>query len=208
MAYLILVRHGQSDWNAKGLWTGLRDIPLTDQGRTEARKASEAIADIPIDYCYTSPLSRSKETLEIIKAAKGNSLIPTTVTSALNERDYGEFTGKNKWKIKDDVGDEVFLKIRRSWDYPIPKGESLKDVYNRVTPFYKETILPLIKNGKNIIIVSSGNTLRALIKYLENISDNSISNLELATGEVDVYQINNHGEIIKKSTMETRPNIA
>lgn len=206
MAYLILVRHGQSEWNKKGLWTGLRDIPLTQQGKLEAEKAARSISDIKLNLGYTSKLQRSKETLEIIKKIKKNSELPTIQTDALNERDYGDLTGKNKWEIKKQYGNEIFQKIRRNWDYTIPNGETLKDVYNRAIPFYQKEILPNLINGKNIVLVASGNSLRALVKYLENIPENKIAFLEIATGEVYIYVIDTRGKIVFKEKRESRPN--
>lgn len=197
MANLILVRHGESKWNAKGIWTGLTDIPLNSQGIKEARKAGELLKDIKIDIAYTSVLIRAKQTLDEIKNVLKLSL-QTFENKALNERDYGELTGKDKWEIEKEYGEEKFFKIRRGWNFPIPKGETLKDVYNRVVPYYQKEILPKLKMGKNILIVAHGNSLRALVKYLENITDEDISHLELATGELYVYKIDNQINILSK----------
>lgn len=205
MAYLVLVRHTESEWNAKGLWTGLADISLSEDGRKKARLLAEKLKNIYFDVAFTSVLNRSKETLAEIKTALGGDF-PVVEDKALNERDYGEFTGKNKWQIKEKVGEEEFLKIRRGWDYPIPKGETLKDVYNRVVPYYQAQILPYLKNGKNVLVVAHGNSLRALVKYLENISDNDISNLEIATGEILIYKINEVGNVVSKEEKEVSMN--
>lgn len=198
MAYLILVRHGESEWNAKGIWTGLIDIPLSEKGREEARLAASALKDIKIDIAYTSPLIRAKQTLDEIVRSLPSPIAQTIENKALNERDYGILTGKNKWEIEKKYGDEKFLQIRRGWNVPIPGGETLKDVYNRVVPYYKGEILPKLKGGKNVLIVAHGNSLRSLVKYLENISDVDISNLELATGEIYIYSIDNSGNIVSK----------
>jgi 2,3-bisphosphoglycerate-dependent phosphoglycerate mutase len=197
MANLILVRHGESEWNKEGLWTGLTDIGLSEKGKEEARKAGEKLKGVNNDFAFTSVLLRAKQTLDEIKNTLGID-VPTFENKALNERDYGIYTGKNKWEIKKEVGDEQFKKIRRSWDFPLENGESLKNVYDRVIPYYQAEILPKLKEGKNILISAHGNSLRALIKYLENISDNEISNLELATGEVYVYTLNEEGTILSK----------
>lgn len=199
MSKLILVRHGESEWNAKGLWTGLTDISLNKKGEEEAKNAALKLKGIKIDILYTSVLKRTKQTGDIIKKELGLENIQEYQNVALNERDYGIFTGQNKWQIKKQVGEEEFLKIRRSWDYPIQKGESLKDVYKRVVPYYQNEILPKLKMGLNMIICAHGNSLRALIKYLENIKDEKISDLELKTGEVYVYSINEDGKIIAKN---------
>lgn len=190
---LVLVRHGESEWNAKNVWTGLTDIGLTQKGRDEATKAGEALKDISFDVAFTSPLSRAKETLKIIR-----SNLFTKESPALNERDYGIYTGKNKLEIKQALGEEEFLKLRRGWDYPIPNGESLKQVYARVVPYYENEILPLLKAGKNVLVSAHGNSLRALIKYLDNISDEDIANVELATGEIVVYKMSDTGVVVSK----------
>lgn len=198
MAYLALVRHGESEWNAKGLWTGWTDVNLSSKGREEARAAGELIKDIHFDLAYTSLLSRAKQTLDQIKFVTDRDDLPTTENKALNERDYGEMTGKNKWEIKEQVGEEEFLRLRRSWDYPPPGGESLKMVFERVLPYYQNEILPKLKEGKNILIAAHGNSLRALIKELEQIPDDEIPHLELATGEVYIYQLNSEGQVTQK----------
>jgi len=187
---LVLVRHGESEWNAKNVWTGLTDIGLTQKGRDEAAKAADAVKDISFDAAFTSPLSRAKETLKIMR-----NNVPVHESAALNERDYGIYTGKNKLEIKKELGDENFLKLRRGWDYPIPQGESLKQVYARVIPYYEKEILPLLIMGKKVLVVAHGNSLRALIKYLDTVSDEDISKVELATGEIVMYTIDPSGAV-------------
>lgn len=208
MAYLVLVRHGESEWNAKGLWTGWTDVSLSDKGKEEAKKAGEALKDLHFDLAYTSTLQRAKQTLEGIKEVIGQTDLQPAEDKALNERDYGELTGKNKWEVKEQVGEEEFLKLRRSWDYPPPKGESLKMVYERVLPYYQNEILPKLKEGKNVIVAAHGNSLRALIKYLDNISDADIPKFELATGGVYVYQLDNEGKVVNKEVRTQRENTA
>ncbi|MFH1833131.1 MAG: 2,3-diphosphoglycerate-dependent phosphoglycerate mutase [Candidatus Levyibacteriota bacterium] len=207
MGYLVLVRHGESVWNAKGLWTGFTDISLSEKGKEEARVAGELIRDIKFDVAFSSPLKRAIETLDEIKKGLLECNFPAYKDAALNERDYGEFTGKNKWEIKKQYGDDIFLKIRRAWDYPIAKGETLKDVYARTVPYYKNQILPQLLLGKNVLISAHSNSLRALVKYLENISDENISKLEIATGEIYIYQIDETGKIISKEIKNYKPNL-
>lgn len=202
MGNLILVRHGESLWNKKGIWTGLTDISLSQKGIDEARLAGEKLKGIPIDFAHTSVLIRAKQTLAEIKKVLELSNIVTFESSALNERDYGIYTGKNKWQIEKEIGREKFEKIRRGWNFPIPKGETLEDVYNRVIPYYKSEILPMLKLGKNILIVAHGNSLRSLVKYLENISDKDISLLELKTGQVYLYKIDNYGNLISSEQVK------
>lgn len=199
MAYLILVRHGRSEWNDKGLWTGWTDIPMTDEGFKEVERTAKVIKELPfhIDVAYLSPLIRSKQTLDVIlKELPQQPEI--RVAPEITERDYGIYTGKNKWEVKEEVGEEEFQKIRRSWNYPIPNGESLEKVYERIVPFYKSDMLPLLKNGKNILVSGHGNSLRALIKYLEGISDEDISKLEIHTGEAWIYKIGPDGTVQSK----------
>lgn len=206
MAYLALVRHGKSEWNTLGLWTGWKDIPLNDEGREEAKKAANELKDIHFDVAFTSKLSRAKETLEIIKRNLNLESILTTENVSLNERDYGDFTGKNKWDIKKEVGEEQFQKIRRGYDVPLPKGETLKNVYERTVPYFEQYILPLLKEGKNVLISAHGNSLRALVKYLDSISDTDIEKLEIATGEIYLYSIEPDGTVSKKEIRASHPN--
>lgn len=198
MAYLVLVRHGRSTWNDKGIWTGITDVPLTDEGRDEAHKTAHALADIKFDIGITSKLIRAKETLEIILKDLNQHNIPIEEEDALNERDYGDYTGKNKWQVKELLGEEEFNKLRRAWDYPIPNGESLKMVYEKVEPYYTNNILPMIKQGKNVVVSASGNSLRALVKFLDHLSDDEVADLEITTGEADVYKMDTRGKIISK----------
>lgn len=198
MSYLILVRHGESEWNAEGLWTGWHDASLDEKGKEQARKAGEAIKDIPIVITFVSALLRAQETLDIIKRTLDLSNTPTFTSEALNERDYGSLTGKNKWDIEKEFGEEQFLKWRRGWDNPPPHGESLEDVYERVIPYYEEYILPFLKEGKNVLVSAHGNSLRSLIKYLEHLSDEAVEHIEVATGEVYVYQLDQAGKVLHK----------
>ncbi len=201
MAYLLFVRHGQSEWNELGLWTGLRDVSLTEKGRAEARKAAEVLADITIHRAHTSELKRTVETLDEIKAAIGLEDLETVSHAALNERDYGDYTAKNKWDIQKEIGDDNFTKLRRSWDHPVPNGETLKDVQARALPYFEEHILKDLKAGKNIIVSGHGNTLRALMKHLEDISDDKVHEVEIGTGEVVMYEINQDGVVVDKQSL-------
>ncbi len=198
MTYLVLVRHGESEWNAKSLWTGWTDVSLTENGREQARTAGKLLIDIHFDIAFTSALKRAKQTWDEIRKIIGADSLPTTEDKALNERNYGDLTGKNKWTIKEEYGEEQFTKWRRSWDVRPPNGESLHDVYNRVIPYFQKNILPELENGKNVIVVAHGNSLRALIKYLDDIADNEIAKLELGLSEPYVYQIDEKGNVISK----------
>lgn len=198
MAYLALVRHGTSTYNEKGLWAGWDDPELTEKGKEDAKEAGEHLKDIKFDEGYVSELQRHKQTLDIILETANQTNVPITVSNALKERDYGDFTAKNKWDVKKKLGEAEFLKLRRGWDYPVPNGESLKQVYDREVPYYESTILPQLKAGKNVIIAGSGNNLRALVKYLEDVSDEEISKIQIAPGEIYLYEINEVGEITHK----------
>lgn len=206
MAYLVLVRHGISEYNAKGLWAGWDDPKLTIEGEEEAKKAGRQLQDIHFDYGYTSILIRAINTLEIIKDTIGQKDLPTVQNKALNERNYGDFTAKNKWEVKKQVGEEEFLKLRRSWDYQVPNGESLKQVYEREIPYVELEILPKLKDGKSVLISSSNNALRALVKYMENIPDDKIASLEIATGEVYIYTVDSTGKVTHKEIRAAHPN--
>lgn len=205
MAYLILVRHGQSKWNALGLWQGITDVPLTIEGVKEAKRAAEALQDIEFHVGHTSQLKRAKKTLKEITKALKFSHIPVNEHKALNERHYGVYTGKNKWQVKETIGEEEFLKLRRHWDYPIEGGESLKQVHARVVPYFEKHILADLKQGKNVIVTSHGNTIRALIKHLEDIAEDEVHKLEIGTGEIHMYEINEEGKIISKQIRATNP---
>lgn len=198
MSHLILVRHGESTWNARGVWTGWNDVPLSQKGKKEAKNAGEKLRTYLIDIAFTSVLIRAKDTLTIILSVMGKKDIPIESDIALNERDYGDYAGKNKWKIKEAVGEAQFLKIRRGWATDIPNGESLKQVYERVIPYFTKRIVPEIKKGKHILISAHGNSLRALVKYLENISDEQIPYVEIPTGEPWIYNLDGQMRIIKK----------
>lgn len=180
MAYLALVRHGQSEYNVRNLECGWVDSPLTEFGHQQAREAAEKLPKIKWDYLFESDLTRSHQTSdEIIKVLKLD-LIRIS-SPAIKERNYGIYAGKDK--------SEVSQEIRRGWDVVVSGGENLKQVYERVVPYYQTEILPKLKDGKNIIISAHGNSLRALVKYLDNISDADIVNVELPPGSLKVYCI-------------------
>ncbi len=205
MAYLVLVRHGLSEYNKLGLWAGWIDVPLAPEGKEEAELTAHKLMDIRFDTAFVSSLTRAKETLAAMLPILQQEKTPIIENTALNERNYGTFAGKNKWQVKDSLGNEEFMKLRRSWDYPIPEGESLKQVYERVIPYYKKEIEPRLSEGENILIVSSGNALRALVKYLEDVSDSEITKLEIGTGEAYVYQIDPDGHVLQKDIRGKNP---
>lgn len=204
MSYLVLVRHGTSEWNAKGLWTGWTDISLVEKGHEEARRTAEQLKDIRFDFAYTSALIRAQQTLsDVLDVIQQNP--PIIKDKALNEKNYGIYTGKNKWDVQKEAGEEVFQKVRRSWDYVIPEGESLKMVYERTVDYYKSEIEPKLKEGKNVLIASHSNTLRALVKYLEDLSDTQVETLEVGLGEAYVYDIDSEGKVVSKEIRGENP---
>lgn len=182
MEKLFLVRHGQSLWNLENRFTGWKDIDITEAGIEEAKKAGIALKGERIDIAFTSALIRAQHTLSIILDVIGNPDIPVIQDKALNERCYGNLEGLNKADTALKYGAEKVHIWRRSYDVVPPGGESLKDTYNRVIPYFEREIKPLLKQGKNVLIVAHGNSLRALIMYLEHLSPEEILEREIATG--------------------------
>jgi D-lactate dehydrogenase len=201
---LIVVRHAESEWNATGQWTGIRDIHLSEKGFHESGQLGLAVRslDIPLDIAYCSQQIRTRETLEGILDASQMFDVDILREAALNERDYGDYTGKNKWEMKELVGEETWNNIRRGGDTHIPNGETLRMVYERVVPFYQETIVPILKSGKNVIIVAHGNSIRALMKFIESIPDEEVGNLEMLFGQILVYDIDDQGKVKDKKTTQ------
>jgi 2,3-bisphosphoglycerate-dependent phosphoglycerate mutase len=185
---LVLCRHAESEWNAKGIWTGLTDVNLSKKGNTDAALLGQQLRDVAFDELYTSDLKRTHQTLQgILDGISNQTGLPHTKHAALNERDYGDLTGKNKWEVKQAVGEADFAGIRRGWNHPVPGGETLKDVHDRVVPYFEDTILPKLHNGQNILIVAHGNTIRALIKHLEDITDEKIADVEMPFTDILIY---------------------
>jgi 2,3-bisphosphoglycerate-dependent phosphoglycerate mutase len=200
MGEFIVVRHHESEWNKLGKWTGLTDVHITSYGAEMSVKMGELIKDLRIDRIFISPLIRTKETLDNMQKAMHKENVPVESSAALDERDYGDYTGMNKWEMKEKIGEEKFDSIRRDWDCLVPHGETLKMVYERAVPYYLNVILPHLRNGENVLMVSHGNTIRALMKYMENISDEDIKQTEMPFGGVIIYDVDNEGHMIKKET--------
>lgn len=196
---LVLVRHHESEWNILGKWTGVTDVHLSPQGFEKSKEMGKLIKDFKFDYIFDSAQIRSQETLSsMLSVLDINKEVPIEHAKELNERDYGDYTGKNKWDMEKILGHDEFIKIRRSWDYPIPNGESLKMVYERAVPFFIKRILPLLRENKNVLVVAHGNSLRAIIKYIENISDKDIADVEVPFGSVLFYDLDNDGHMLGK----------
>ena len=205
MAILILLRHGQSVWNKENRFTGWTDVGLSPQGESEARAAGRRIAHLPIDRVFTSVLQRAIRTAEIALHVAGKPNLPIAKDQALNERDYGDLTGLNKDEMRQQFGEAQVHIWRRSFDVKPPGGESLKDTCARVMPYYRTEILPLLKGGENLFVAAHGNSLRALIKDLENISDDDIVKLEIATGLPIVYTLDRDGVVLRKEILDSDP---
>jgi 2,3-bisphosphoglycerate-dependent phosphoglycerate mutase len=224
MAKLILLRHGESVWNSKNLFTGWVDVPLSQQGIQEAIKAGETLAHIHFDIVFTSVQIRAMETALLALAQSQNDKSPVLIHSEgemeawgkiydqgmaqdiipiysnvhLNERYYGELQGKNKTLTAKKYGEEQVLQWRRSYATPPPNGESLKDTAERTIPFFKESILPQLAAGNNVLVSAHGNSLRSIIMFIENMSEKEIVTVEIPTGHPLFYEFNN-GKLTKQN---------
>ena len=200
--YLVLVRHGQSEWNEKNLFTGWRNPDLTNLGKLEAKRAGELILSkgIKFDALFTSVLTRAITTGDLILDELSIDSISISRDKALNERDYGDLSGLNKDDARKKWGEKQVHIWRRSYDMPPPGGESLKDTGERVLPFFKNQIFPKIHKGKNVLITAHGNSLRSLIKQLDDLSETEIVKLEIPTGAPIVYTFIG-GEIVNKEEL-------
>ena len=200
---LIIVRHGQSEWNEKNLFTGWKNPGLTSLGYDEARKAGQLIKDTNIDFdsMFTSDLKRAQLTGDLILGEINQEDIPIIKNQALNERDYGSLSGLNKDDAREKWGEEQVHIWRRSYDIPPPDGESLKNTAERVLPYFNEKIMPRVIDGQNILIAAHGNSLRALIMQLDEISEKEIVKLEIPTGAPIHYLFNEDGSISLKENL-------
>jgi 2,3-bisphosphoglycerate-dependent phosphoglycerate mutase len=198
MSYLLLVRHGESEYNAKKLFTGTSDAPLTAAGREEITQLATQITDLKPDLAYTSRLSRAQDTLAILLHENNWDNVPVRAVTEFNERDYGDLTGLNKSDVKKTFGATTFDKLRRGWDEPIPGGETLKMVSERVVPYFLQHILPKLQSGRSVLIVTHNHSLRTLIKYLDNLSDQQVEQLRMYRNEVVTYKYSAHGTVESK----------
>ena len=195
---LVLVRHGQSEWNAKNLFTGWKDPKLTDLGIQEAIKAGDLLEtrNLKFDLMFTSDLFRAQETGRLILGQMNQTDIQVIKDQSLNERNYGDLAGLNKDEAREKWGEEQVHIWRRSFDVPPPGGESLKNTAERVLPYFELEIMPKVKEGLNILVAAHGNSLRALVMELEKISSEEIVKLEIATGDPLTYEYSN-GEFVR-----------
>lgn len=200
MAYakLVIVRHGQSEWNAQNRFTGWVNVDLAPKGIAEAKEAGEKLKGYTFDKGFTSALMRAQKTLKGILNVTGQTDLDITENEALNERMYGDLQGKNKDEARKEFGEEQIHIWRRSFDTPPPGGESLKGTADRVLPYYQEVIEPELKAGKTIIIAAHGNSLRSLIMYLEKLSPEEILKTEVPTGKPRLYEFDADLNVLSK----------
>lgn len=200
---LVLVRHGQSEWNLKNLFTGWKDVDLTEQGVAEAKKAGARLKaqGLKFDVGFTSNLKRAQKTLDLALAEMGDTGIPIIKNVALNERDYGDLSGLNKDDARKKWGEEQVLKWRRSFDIAPPGGESLRDTLARTLPYFMQEILPRVLRGECTIVVAHGNSLRALVMVLEKLTPEGILKRELATGTPVIYRLNADSTVAEKTDL-------
>ena len=198
-ASLVLVRHGQSEWNEKNLFTGWKDPGLTKKGVEEAESAGIQLRTqgFQFDVMFTSDLQRAQMTGEIILKELGANNLPVVKNQALNERDYGDLSGLNKDEAREKWGEDQVHIWRRSFDTPPPGGESLKGTAERVLPYFKKEILPQLLEGKNILIAAHGNSLRSLVMELDQLTKEQVVKLEIATGDPIYYEIESSGKVVK-----------
>jgi 2,3-bisphosphoglycerate-dependent phosphoglycerate mutase len=201
MAKLILLRHGQSTWNLENRFTGWIDVGLSEQGEEEAREAGNKLKDIKIDVAFTSVLKRAIDTLTISLEAAGQPNVPTQYDAAINERMYGDLQGLNKAEVALQYGDEQVKIWRRSYDVAPPNGESLKDTAARAIPYFENKILPEVKAGKNVLVSAHGNSLRAIVMKLDNLSREEVLELNIPNGVPIIYDIDSEGIVLSKKEL-------
>jgi 2,3-bisphosphoglycerate-dependent phosphoglycerate mutase len=207
MPNLILIRHGESQWNLENRFTGWVDVPLSAKGEQEARAAGEKLKGFKFDKAFCSVLQRAKRTLSIVMQVMGHSPVPTEFDQALNERHYGALQGLNKEETAQKYGKEQVLIWRRSYDVPPPKdktelnpdgiSESLKDTAARTLPYWKEKIFPEILKGKNLIVVAHGNSLRSIVMHLDGLTKEQVLELNIPTGAPLLYVFDKAGKILE-----------
>jgi 2,3-bisphosphoglycerate-dependent phosphoglycerate mutase len=196
MARLILLRHGESQWNLENRFTGWVDVPLSPRGIQEAKDAGEKLRSFTFDRAFTSVLARANETLRLVLEIIGQTGIPIEKDKALNERMYGELQGLNKDETVKKYGAAQVKIWRRSYDVPPPGGESLKDTAERVLPYYEQTIKPYVLKGDTILVAAHGNSLRALVMELEQLSREQVLELNIPTGAPLLYELDKTGKVV------------
>lgn len=201
MGHLVLLRHGESQWNLENRFTGWIDVPLSPQGHEEARAAAQKLNQYRFDRAFTSKLVRATDTLRIVLAAIGQGQVPIEENQALNERMYGDLQGLNKEETAKKYGVEQVEVWRRSYEVRPPGGESLQDTAARVLPYYEGRIKPVLDQGDTVLIVAHGNSLRALVMHLEHLSPQQIVELTIPTGTLLVYDIDDKGGCVRRENV-------
>lgn len=203
MAHLVLLRHGQSQWNLENRFTGWVDVPLTDLGETEARRAGEKIkaAGLHFDRTFTSVLQRAIRTLELVLDVLGQTGLPNERDQALNERHYGDLQGLDKAETAKKFGDEQVRLWRRSYDVAPPGGESLENTAARTLPYLQSNILPAVCGGQHVLVAAHGNSLRSIIMHLDGLTREEVLSLELGTGVPIVYDLDATGAVVSKEIL-------
>lgn len=204
MAKLIAIRHGQSLWNLENRFTGWVDVDLSPQGEAEAKAAGELLAGTHIDCVFTSALKRAIRTADIALDVMALHGLPRTQHQALNERHYGDLQGLNKDECREKFGEEQVHIWRRSYDIPPPNGESLQDTQARVIPYYEQEIVPQLRQGKTVLVVAHGNSLRSLAMHLENLSKEEVLQLNIPTGKPRVYEFDTDLNVVHYSYIESQ----
>ena len=196
MKQVVLIRHGESQWNLENRFTGWVDVPLSPKGEQEARAAGEKLQAFRFDHAFTSVLTRAIKTLEIVLDVIGQSGLPVEQNQALNERMYGELQGLNKAETAKQYGEAQVKLWRRSYDVRPPGGESLQDTAERVLPYYREHIWPRLANGETLLVVAHGNSLRSLIMHLDQLSREEVLELNIPTGAPLLYELDEQGQAV------------
>ena len=202
MSVLILVRHGESQWNLENRFTGWVDVDLSDEGKREAHEAGKLLKKYKIDYVFTSALKRAINTTDIILSEMGLGHMPYISNQALNERHYGDLQGLNKADTAEKFGADQVKVWRRSYDIAPPNGESLKDTQMRVMPYYLDVIEPLLRNGKNVLVSAHGNSLRSLVMHIEKLEPKQVLELNIGTGVPYIYEFDKDMKVIAKKILD------
>ena len=196
MKHVVLIRHGESQWNLENRFTGWVDVPLSPKGEQEAREAGEKVRAFRFDHAFTSVLTRAIRTLEIVLDVIGQPGLPVEQDQALNERMYGELQGLNKTETVEKYGEAQVKLWRRSYDIRPPGGESLQDTAERVLPYYRERVWPRLAKGETLLVVAHGNSLRALVMHLDGLSREEVLELNIPTGAPLLYELNDQGQAV------------
>jgi 2,3-bisphosphoglycerate-dependent phosphoglycerate mutase len=207
MPTLVLIRHGQSQWNLENKFTGWVDVPLTEQGEKEAKRAGDHLKGMKFDICFTSDLQRAQKTLAIVLQEIGQTGLPILKDKALNERHYGALQGLDKAQTAEKYGDDQVKIWRRSYDVPPPKddsgfSESLKDTAARTLPYFDSVIVPYLKQGKNVLVAAHGNSLRSIVMHLEHLTKEQVLELNLDTGVPRVYELDKDLKILSSKDLK------